>query len=245
LGCDDETLTPDFYIVNTGFQFPFYNQRGSSDPVYHCKNFKIDISGKDKECQRDANSKCMYVAENGYQYRCKNKFTYDKNHTYLISKLSESKSRNTTIFKYLCYLHQKQQHILALFDRVASVKQFQESLSNIGIPAGILIGGSKKSENQSVIDSFKAEKIRIILGTKVADEGLDIPIIDTVMLCGPCAGHKGLLKQRIGRCVRTYKGKSKCRAIYFWDQVYQYHRKLLVSQYPQAKFIDSFTEIIT
>ncbi len=229
------TIDADVYLVKTDFYFPYYNQENSApdEIVYFCKEYCAELKQKHPDCLRKANKFCEYYFEDKNAYfKCKKKFLFEKNHTHLVNLMANNDKRNRLIFKYLYKLWEKGLHILLLFDRKASISKFSKWLDVYKIKHGILVGGQKKHLNEKVIQSFKDEKIRIILGTKVADEGLDLPILDTVLLANPCVNNKGLLKQRIGRVERIYEGKERCQAIYFWDEKqFQWHYKRLNDLY--------------
>jgi len=220
--CSENTLTPKVYMADTGYYFPYYRQPDTDIDkiVYHCKRYGEDIYEKCDECKNQATRFCDF--ENAYNsnlYKCKFKLVYEGNYVYLSTQIGNNRARNLKMLAYMLHAHKNGAHILALFDRKAAITFFEKCLKVYKIPYGVLIGTSTKKgaekRKQTLID-FKHERIRIILATKVADEGLDLPILDTIMLNAP-SNNDGLVKQRIGRAVRPHSGKKLCRAIYFWD----------------------------
>ena len=80
-----------------------------------------------------------------------------------------------------------------------------------------------KAKREKVIEEAKQGKIDILFATKLADEGLDIPIITTVALISPCKGDESgtkngsRLEQRVGRGMRPALGKSRAFILDFVD----------------------------
>lgn len=80
-----------------------------------------------------------------------------------------------------------------------------------------LLPGSKMAfskmgvkKRRDVMNRFKAGEFRILIATSLADQGLDIPRIDVVvMAAGKSGGKNGyLVEQRAARGQRTFDGKS-------------------------------------
>ena len=81
-----------------------------------------------------------------------------------------------------------------------------------------LSGKDDAIRRKAVIQATKEKKVKILIGSTIADEGLDIPSLDVLILLG---GGKSSTRafQRVGRVLRLYKdketGKEKDRAIVF------------------------------
>ena len=69
------------------------------------------------------------------------------------------------------------------------------------------MGSARPAERAEIIDSVRSREIRVVMATKIADEGLDIPCLDTLVLATP-AGSKSAVEQRIGRMMRPSVGKK-------------------------------------
>lgn len=81
-----------------------------------------------------------------------------------------------------------------------------------------LSGQDDALRRKAVIQATKEKKVKILIGSTIADEGLDVPSLDCLILAG---GGKSSTRafQRIGRVLRLYKdpntGEEKKRAIVF------------------------------
>lgn len=81
-----------------------------------------------------------------------------------------------------------------------------------------LSGQDDAIRRKAVIQATKEKKVKILIGSTIADEGLDVPSLDCLILAG---GGKSSTRafQRIGRVLRLYKnretGEEKKRAVCF------------------------------
>ncbi len=81
-----------------------------------------------------------------------------------------------------------------------------------------LSGQDDQLRRKAVIEAARQKKVDVLIGSTIADEGLDIPPLDCLILAG---GGKSSTRayQRIGRVIRTYKdhktGIEKDRALVF------------------------------
>lgn len=86
-----------------------------------------------------------------------------------------------------------------------------------------LSGQDDALRRKAVIQACKERKCKILIGSTIADEGLDIPALDVLILAG---GGKSSTRafQRVGRVIRLFKdpvtGKKKERALVFDFQDY-------------------------
>lgn len=108
--------------------------------------------------------------------------------------------------------------VLILNDRVQYCVEMAEWLHRDGHSVGLLIGGQKnKREANRTIAGLRSGKVTFGVGTKVADEGLDIPALTHVVVTSPVHGHLKRLGQMIGRAARVHGCKREARAFYLWD----------------------------
>lgn len=109
--------------------------------------------------------------------------------------LTELDNRNVLIINTVHEALNENRRVLVLSDRR---EHCFDLLNKIGSKAGLYIGGMKESElNES------AKKQVVIATFQLAHEGLDIPVLDTVILATP----RSDIKQSIGRIMRETKGK--------------------------------------
>lgn len=98
--------------------------------------------------------------------------------------------------------------VLILSDRVAHCEALAYELGfcYFGDSAEAFHGGMSKKKRRAVLDGVRDGAVRIICATKAADEGLDLPRLDTLILACPTK-NKGAVEQRIGRIMRDVPGK--------------------------------------
>ena len=119
------------------------------------------------------------------------------NRSLMVTNLVHIRKRNRLIMNIIVELYKMGRNVLFLSSRIKQIdKLFDKLLPNAGIDKndiGKYIGGMKDEEKQI------SSKCRIILGSDVmADEGLDIPGLDALILASP----KSKVKQPVGRILR-------------------------------------------
>jgi superfamily II DNA or RNA helicase len=100
--------------------------------------------------------------------------------------------------------------VLVLTSRVEHADTFAEQLRGVGLVAESIHGKSKKRDE--IIERARRRETQVLVGTSVADEGLDIPTLETLVLACP-SRSLGKLAQRVGRVLRPAAGKQKPRVI--------------------------------
>lgn len=69
-----------------------------------------------------------------------------------------------------------------------------------------LVGRSSTRNRETVLEAVRAGELSVVVATQLADEGLDLPEVDAVVLVAP-SSHKPATRQRIGRACRALEGK--------------------------------------
>lgn len=113
----------------------------------------------------------------------------------MINSLTELEDRNSLIIDTVNEALSENRRVLVLSDRREHCFYL---LNKLGSKAGLYIGGMKE---QDLTES--AKKSVVVATFQLAHEGLDIPVLDTVILATP----KSDIKQSIGRIMRETKGK--------------------------------------
>jgi superfamily II DNA or RNA helicase len=92
-----------------------------------------------------------------------------------------------------------------------------------GIKTAFMRGEVHKDERKRLLNEIREKKLNVLVGTSVADEGLDLPALDSAIMGG---GGKSLIKslQRVGRTLRPYPSaenniKKEAIIIDFWDHL--------------------------
>lgn len=125
----------------------------------------------------------------------------------LIDELINDGDRNDLIIKCIVNSFKNLQSFpLVLSDRVAHCKYISKRLTAEGLNVGLLIGEIDKFSRKMIIDAANKQKFDVIIGTTIADEGLDIPALSDVHLVTP-TNNKSKVQQRTGR-IRRPKDKN-------------------------------------
>ena len=76
------------------------------------------------------------------------------------------------------------------------------------IPGALFMEGeTPAAERKIILDRVRNRSLRILIATSLADEGLDLPSVDVVILAGAGSSTTRAL-QRIGRALRPFPGKT-------------------------------------
>lgn len=112
-------------------------------------------------------------------------------------------------------------HILVCVDRIAYGEEIAERLRNFWqVNARCCNGRMKKWEQDEVMSEVANGNVRVVIATSLADEGLDLPILDTVVLATP-SGSATRTEQRMGRCARPLAGKLEPLVVDIVDPLVQ------------------------
>jgi superfamily II DNA or RNA helicase len=89
-------------------------------------------------------------------------------------------------------------------------------LSNM-IPDSVFLTGKDASrKRQKILDGVKSGKIKVLIATTLADEGLDLPCLKSGILAGSGKSSTKAF-QRVGRFLRIWEGKSDAYILDFMD----------------------------
>lgn len=91
--------------------------------------------------------------------------------------------------------------VLVLTPRVSAVASIVKALQEVGVPAVGLTGSESRSTRTRVLGEVRRRVYRVLVATQLADEGLDLPRMDTLVntSAGKAAGNAA---QRVGRVCR-------------------------------------------
>lgn len=162
-----------------------------------------------------------------------------KNYNALYNQaIVENNTRNKIIYKIAEQMYNRDKHILILFKTIKHGEEMQKQLlkrlgekvtpirvinpkngkeTTIRVKnVEILSGVDDSLRRTAVFEAVKQGVCRCLLASTIADEGLDLPILDTLILAG---GGKSSTRafQRVGRVIRLYKDKTKAIVFDFID----------------------------
>ena len=107
---------------------------------------------------------------------------------------------------------------LVIVRRISIARKLSELLNQEGIVSDWVSSKTSLDERMQKIENLKNGKLKVLVSTSLADEGLDIPQLSLVVLMSQGKSRIKLI-QRIGRVMRPFNGKQKG---YILDIVYGY-----------------------
>lgn len=125
----------------------------------------------------------------------------------LITSMTTDYDRNEKILNRIIKACREGRQILVLSDRVDHCAKLAQELQANNIVAEPLVGKMTKKQRAEVLERADNRQIQVVCATTVADEGLDLPSLDTVVLTTPTKAQ-GRIQQRIGRIMRPHPQKK-------------------------------------
>jgi superfamily II DNA or RNA helicase len=133
-------------------------------------------------------------------------------HARCLSALVADETRNALIADLAAREARQAHSVLVLSGRIDHCRRLAELIRERGIRTDVLVGSTAKADRRALLDGFRAGQIQVLIASTVADEGLDIPCLDRIVLAYP-GRTKGRTTQRLGRLMRPHPGKT--RAVLF------------------------------
>lgn len=122
----------------------------------------------------------------------------------MIDKLIADEPRNRQIAEVIDREAQAGNSVLVLSRRIEHLERLADAC---GVDSEILTGARRDSDRERILRDFRAGTIRVVFATQLADEALDVPRLNRVVLTHP-GKHEGRLIQQIGRAIREFEGKK-------------------------------------
>lgn len=136
-------------------------------------------------------------------------YEYDdaSDHHALMQALTTDSARNQLIVERVVADARAGCTVLVLTGRVAHCQHLAELIMQQGVRCGSLTGTVGKAERHALLNAFRDGSLPVLVASTVADEGLDVPRLDRIVLAYPTRA-KGRTTQRLGRLARPYPGKE-------------------------------------
>ena len=129
--------------------------------------------------------------------------------------LAECEPRN----KFIVELAQRSEKpVMVLVRLVSHAERLASMMRRAGLRAAAATGAVKGEERERLFGALKSGALGVIVATQLADEGLDLPPLRTLILAMADKSRTRTL-QRIGRLVRPWPGKSVGVAYELYDDV--------------------------
>ena len=129
-----------------------------------------------------------------------------RNFNTLTNRLIEDDKRNKLIAANL--LSSRNNYNLILSSRIKHLENIAKIFKSSGYEYEIITSKINQARRNEIIERMQKGELHYIFATQLADEGLDIPILDRIHLVFP-GSSAGRLEQRIGRVQRYYPNKEK------------------------------------
>jgi superfamily II DNA or RNA helicase len=125
----------------------------------------------------------------------------------MVRALTEDDSRNDLVIDLLWRVSSEHHRVLALTCLQDHADELARRLDELGIQAAAVHSGMAAKERKSTMARFKADDLQVVTAVNVADEGLDVPELDSVAIVGPVKARAKSI-QRLGRLMRPHDGKA-------------------------------------
>jgi superfamily II DNA or RNA helicase len=122
----------------------------------------------------------------------------------MLNKLVTDDKRNQQIAEVVNEEMDNGNSVLVLSRRIEHLNRIAERIQG---ETEILTGKRRRDDRRRILADFKSGRLRCLLATQLADEALDVPRLNRVILTHP-GKHEGRIIQQIGRAIRTYPGKK-------------------------------------
>lgn len=121
-----------------------------------------------------------------------------------LKALVECETRNKLIVELA---HSAEKPVLVITNRVKHAELLGKMLREASLRAAAVTGAVKGETRKKIYDDLRAGRVEAIAATTLADEGLDLPPLRTLVIAVGGRSKTRTL-QRIGRLVRPYPGKK-------------------------------------
>jgi superfamily II DNA or RNA helicase len=168
-------------------------------PIIHRKKFTSTVKLHVKQ------------VDTGFKYPYRGPFDWGN----LVRALISDKQRNTKIATLVDKEVNEGNSVLVLSRRIDHLHNIAALMSN---DAEVLTGKRSQADRNRILKDFRDGKLRVLLATQLADEALDVPVLNRVFLVHP-GKHEGRIIQQIGRAIRQHPDKDDAIIYDFVDKV--------------------------
>lgn len=132
------------------------------------------------------------------------------------SAIVENAFRNMQIVSDTYNEYKQHKNILVLVTQIKHGETLEKMLCAAGLSATFISGQSRMKKRKQVIQDMRDGKAPVVIASTIADVGLDVPRLDTIVEAG--AGKSSVTAlQRLGRIMRPFPGKTQCHFITYED----------------------------
>jgi superfamily II DNA or RNA helicase len=125
----------------------------------------------------------------------------------LLEKLTNDEERNRKVAEIVDKEIDGGNSVLVLSRRIEHLGNIASAMRG---SSEILTGKRSKRDRIEILERFRSGELRCLLATQLADEALDVPRLNRVVLTFP-GKHEGRIIQQIGRALRAHPGKTNAK----------------------------------
>ncbi len=129
------------------------------------------------------------------------------------SEIVENSERNHLIAEVAAHCASRGRSVLILVNQIKHGHNLEQLIDG----AVFIHGGNPSEVRSKALEELRQKKNHILIATTLADEGLDLPSLDALILAGAGKSETRAL-QRVGRVLRPSPGKSAAIIVDFFDQ---------------------------
>ncbi len=119
---------------------------------------------------------------------------------------AEDDARNRLLLDQIWRCWHQRRRTLVLVERTRHAARLRRALETAGVPARVIIGDTPGPERDRAFADTEAGRV-VGIATKLANEGIDIPAVDALIL-GAASRARTRTIQQVGRAMRTATGKA-------------------------------------
>lgn len=130
--------------------------------------------------------------------------------------ITENTLRNIQVVHDAIEQYNLGRNTLILVTQIKHGETLVKMINCMGIPAVFISGKSGMKKRSQTIQDMRDGKIQLVIASTIADVGLDVPRLQSIVEAG--AGKSSVTAlQRLGRIMRPFDGKNECYFITYHD----------------------------
>lgn len=138
-------------------------------------------------------------------------------YTRMLSAVAADAERNRLITSTVVAEGREGHTCLVLSGRVEHCDVLADAVRAQGLTAAALTGRVGRQQRKALLDEARAGRLKVVIATSLADEGLDLPRLSRVFLAFP-GRSRGRTIQRLGRLMRPHPSKHGAVLFDFVDK---------------------------
>lgn len=134
------------------------------------------------------------------------------------SGIVENMFRNMQVVQDAMEQYNLGRNTLVLVTQIKHGEILEKMLHDMGAPATFISGKSGMKKRRQTIQDMRDGKAPIVIASTIADVGLDVPRLQSIVEAG--AGKSSVTAlQRLGRIMRPFEGKDICHFVTYYDGI--------------------------